>query len=69
MNPSVTKKRGCLRRIIFPGRREQEWRERCTVTNRLPPLNTLRVFKSVMLHKSIKLVADELCITPQAVIK
>lgn len=34
---------------------------------RPPSLNALRVFKSVMAHQSIKLAADELCLTPQAV--
>lgn len=34
---------------------------------RQPSLNSLRVFKSVMSHQSIKLAADELCLTPQAV--
>lgn len=32
-----------------------------------PSLNALRVFKSVMQHQSIKVAADELCLTPQAV--
>lgn len=34
---------------------------------RQPSLNALRVFRSVMAHQSIKLAADELCLTPQAV--
>lgn len=34
---------------------------------RLPALNTLRVFHAVARHKSLKLAADELLVTPQAV--
>lgn len=35
--------------------------------HRQPSLNALRIFKSVMQHQSIKIAADELCLTPQAV--
>lgn len=34
---------------------------------RLPPLNALRVFHSVVQHKSLRRAADELSVTPQAV--
>lgn len=34
---------------------------------RLPPLNSLRVFSSVMKHGSFRAAADELLVTPQAV--
>ena len=34
---------------------------------RLPPLNTLRVFHAVARHKSFRQAADELLVTPQAV--
>lgn len=38
-----------------------------TKSLRLPPLNSLRVFSSVMKHGSFRAAADELLVTPQAV--
>lgn len=34
---------------------------------RLPPLNALRVFHTVVRHRSFRAAADELLVTPQAV--
>lgn len=36
-------------------------------TPRLPPLNSLRVFHTVVRHRSFRAAADELSVTPQAV--
>ncbi len=36
-------------------------------TTRLPPLNLFRAFDAVVRHRSFRLAADELCVTPSAV--
>lgn len=37
------------------------------MTRRLPSLNQLRAFEAAARHESIKMGADELCVTPAAV--
>src|ERR1700761_3507357 len=37
------------------------------MNDRLPPLNALKVFEAAARHLSVKLAAEELCVTPGAV--